>query len=91
MRDCSSRWPSAMMHGLSIATYGNPRAVITPIAAAFGRPQIDEQHLVLLVMNDLAERVATWCQIRRRELTLEDRVLQVIAEPAHRLVYFAEA
>src|SRR5688572_793711 len=61
------------------------------VAAAFSRAEVDEQHLILAVVNDLAELVPAANQVDRGELAFEDRVLQVIAEAAHGLVDFAEA
>jgi hypothetical protein len=68
---------------------GQPQRRDDPIAPSVGRSEIDEQHLVLLVMNDLRERVTTAHQIGRRELTLEDRVLEMVTEPAHGLIHAA--
>ena len=51
-------------------------------AASCGRPQVDEEHLVFVMLDQIAEGVAAAGQIDRRELTLEDRTLQVVAEVA---------
>jgi hypothetical protein len=59
-------------------------------AASFGRAKIDEQHLVFIVLDDFAKRVAASGEIDRRELTLEDRVLQMVAEVAHGLKDLAQ-
>ena len=60
-------------------------------AAALGRAEVDEQHLVFVVLDDLRERVAATSQVNRGELALEDRVLQMVAEVAHGFVDLAEA
>ncbi len=56
-----------------------------PIAAPLGWPQVNEQHLVLAVVNLVAESRPALGQVGRRELALEDRVLQVVAEIPHGL------
>ena len=56
------------------------------IASSLDRAQIDEQHLVFVVVNEGTQLMAAPRQIGGIELTLENRVLQVIAKPAHRLV-----
>lgn len=56
------------------------------IAASFDGPKVDKQNLILAVVHDFAQQMAASRKIRARELTLEHRILQVIAKPAHRLV-----
>src|SRR5438445_675007 len=55
-------------------------------SSSLDRAEIDEQHLILVVVDENAQLMAAPCEIGRIELTLENRVLQVIAKPAHRLV-----
>lgn len=62
-----------------------------PLASAFGWPQVDEKHLVFVMLDDLRKRVSTAGQVDRCELALEDRVLKVIAEIPHGLTDLAEA
>ena len=52
---------------------------------------MDEQHLVLVMMNDLRQRRPATDQIGGGELTLEDGILQVIAKAAHGLEDLAES
>ena len=59
-------------------------------APAFCRPQVDKQHLIFIVFDDLAERMPTLGKIDRVELTHEDRILQMIAKVSHRLEHFAK-
>jgi len=47
--------------------------------------EVNEKHLVFVVLDDLGERMPALGQIDRRELALEDRVLQVVAEIPHGL------
>src|SRR5690606_12628148 len=47
--------------------------------------------LVLLVIDDLAERVPAPGDVDRRKLTFEDRVLQVVAEVPHGFKDLAKA
>ncbi len=61
------------------------------LAASLGGAEVDEQHLVLVVLDEFGQRMSALGQIDWRELALEDRVLQVIAEVAHGPVDFAEA
>src|SRR6185312_438084 len=46
-------------------------------APSVARAQIDEQHLVLAVMDDLAQLLPAPHQVGRRHLALEDRKLQM--------------
>ena len=62
-----------------------------PFAAAFGGAEVDEQHLVFVVLDDLTECVSALGQIDRRELALEDRVLRMVAKVSHGLEDLAEA
>ena len=61
-----------------------------PFATTVGRSEIDEQHLVVAVINNLVQFMLALSQVDWVELTFEDRVLQVISEIAHRLEDFAE-
>lgn len=70
---------------------GFPQGGNDAVAAAFDGAEIDEQHLIFAVVDDLGEHVAAARQIARSELAFEDRVLQMIAEPAHGLVDLGEA
>jgi len=60
-------------------------------AASFGGPQIDEEHLVFVMLDQLAEHMAAFGQIDGRELALEDGVLEVVAEIAHGLEDLAQS
>jgi hypothetical protein len=55
-----------------------------PFAATFRGPQVDEQHLIFVVLNDFAQGMTATGNIDGVELALEDRVLQVVAEISHR-------
>lgn len=61
------------------------------IAAACGRAQIDEQYLIVGMVDDVPERRPTARQIDGGPLTLEDGVLEMIAEIAHGLEDPAES
>jgi hypothetical protein len=61
------------------------------LAAAFDRPEIYEQHLILAVMNQFAESVTAARQIRCRKFAFEYRILHAIPEAAHALVDAAKA
>lgn len=61
-----------------------------PLAACLGRAEIDEEHLVFVVLDDVAQGVPAAGQIDGGELALEDRVLQVVAKVPHGLVDLAE-
>jgi len=61
------------------------------IAAAFGGAEVDEEDLVFVVIDQIAQRVATFRQVDGVELALEDGVLEMVAEIAHGLVDLAEA
>jgi hypothetical protein len=61
------------------------------IATAFDRTKVDEEHLIFAMIDDLAEQMPTSREIGPRQLTLEDRVLQVVAESTHRFVDPAQA
>ena len=61
------------------------------VAAAFDGTEVDKQHLIFPMVDDLGEQVAAPGQVGLRELAFEDRLLQMIAKPAHRLMDFGEA
>ena len=42
------------------------------VSTAFDRAEVHEEHLIILVMDELAERVAAADEVRLRELTFED-------------------
>jgi hypothetical protein len=67
------------------------RAPPVTVPAPLGRSEVDEQHLILAVMNQLAQRVPAAGQVGRREPALEHRVLKAVSEPDHRLVDAAQA
>src|SRR5581483_11957647 len=48
--------------------------------------QIHEEDLIRPVIDDPRQQMPAAREIRLRELALADRILQVIPEPAHRLV-----
>ena len=54
------------MHGLSIGEYALPSAVITRSPRPSTGPEVDEQHLVLAVIDDLAQHVAAAREVGRR-------------------------
>ena len=62
-----------------------------PVSAPFSRPEIDEQHLVFVVMNDFVQLRPQAHQIHARELALEDRELQVIPPGPHGLEDLSQA
>ena len=61
------------------------------VAAPVGGAKIHEEHLVLLVVNDGGNQSTAACEVGRSELALEDRVLEVVAEPPHELEDLAKA
>ena len=61
-----------------------------PFASALGRPQIDKQHLIFVVLDDFTERMPTFGKVDRIKLALEDRILQMLAKVPHRLEDFAK-
>ena len=61
------------------------------VAAPLGRPQVHEQHLVLVVVDDRRQLRPAPRQVRGRQLALEDGELQMVAVPAHGLKDFAQA
>lgn len=56
------------------------------IAASFDRAQIDEEHLVFAMVDDLAEQVPATREIGTRHLAFEHRVLQVITKAARHAI-----
>ena len=80
-----------MMHELSNGAHSFPRAVITRSPRRSTGPEINEQDPIFVVIDDLPRRVPAADDVARRELALEDRVLEVIAEPAHGFVDLGEA
>jgi hypothetical protein len=100
LNDGDSRTPSSCEHEHEHASrfpiYNDARAIDhgvrapergdDAITASLHRAEIDEEHLILAVVDDLAEHMPAAHQIGWRELALEDRVLQMVAEVAHRLV-----
>jgi hypothetical protein len=61
------------------------------VAAPLRGPKVDEEYLVFGVIDDARQVRPATCQVRRGELALEDRILQVIAVTAHGLEDLAEA
>lgn len=61
------------------------------IAAAFGRSEIDEEHLVLFVMNHLGQFRAQADEVGASELAFEDGILEMIAKSAKNLEDLPEA
>ena len=59
-------------------------------APALGGTQVDKQHLVFVVLDDLGKRMPAFGKIDRIKLTLENRVLQMIAEVPHGFEDFAK-
>jgi hypothetical protein len=62
-----------------------PKRCDHPIAASFGRPEMDEQNLIFVVFDDAGEFRAAPNKVARSELALEYGVLQMIAVPPHGL------
>jgi len=60
------------------------------ITASLDRSEIDEEDLIIAMINDLAERMAAAHQVGRCELALEDGVLKMVTEVAHRFEHLAE-
>jgi len=50
------------------------------VAASFGRSQVDEEHLVFLMMDDFTEGLFELDFFTRRQVAFENRILQVIAK-----------
>jgi hypothetical protein len=61
------------------------------VSPALGWAEIDKEHLVVLVIDDVRQFGAEADKIRRGELALEDGVLQMVAEAAHEPEDFAQA
>src|SRR4030065_2452279 len=72
-----------------------PRNLREPLAQRFDtlnrpslrRTQVDNQHMVLLMIDHLDQRCLPLDDIHVRQLTLKDRKLQMRAEPLHRLIH----
>ena len=62
-----------------------------PVAASLRRTEIDEQHLVFSMVDDLCQLPSAPRQVAARQLALEDRILEMVAEPAHGLKDSVEA
>jgi hypothetical protein len=56
------------------------------IAAPFNWSEVHEEHLIVTVINDFAQRMTAADKIGRGELAFEDRVLEMVAEVAHGFV-----
>src|SRR4029079_14263895 len=50
-----------------------------------------EEHLILTMVDDLAQHVTAAGQIAASQLAFEDRILRVVPKPAHRLVHPSQA
>ncbi len=61
------------------------------VAASFGRSQVDEEHLVFLMMDDFTEGLFELDFFTRRQVAFENRILQVIAKIFARLERKAES
>jgi hypothetical protein len=61
------------------------------VAPTFGWAQVNEQHLVFIMVNDSRERHPASNQIARRELAFEYGVLQMVAIATHGLKDLAKA
>ena len=61
-----------------------------PLSPALRGAEIDEKHLVFVVFDDLAERVAAAGEIYGGKLALEDRVLEMVAKIPHCFEDFAQ-
>ena len=66
-------------------------AILTAIAAARRRTQINEQDLIVCRVDDLFECGLQLQQIDRIQLALEDRVLEMIAPVSHRFEDFTQS
>ena len=62
-------------------TYGGDNAV----TSSFGRTEVDEEHLVFLMVDNFTEGLFEFDFFARRQVTLENGVLQVIAKIFARL------
>jgi len=60
------------------------------IAPALGGTQVDEEHLVVVMVDDSGDFGAAADEVAGRELALEDGVLEMVAVPAHGFEDFAE-
>lgn len=61
------------------------------VAAALSRPKANEQHLVLLMVDDLRQHVPAPGQISGCELTLENGILKVVSKIPHGLEYLLQS
>jgi hypothetical protein len=61
------------------------------VATPFGRPEVDEQDLVFVVVDDGGQLGAAADEVAGGELALENGVLEVVSEGAHGLENLAEA
>ncbi len=61
-----------------------------PIPAPLRGPEIHKENLVVVVMNNLAQRLAATHQIECRELVLKDRALKMVPKPAHQIEDFPQ-
>jgi hypothetical protein len=68
-----------------------PERSDNPVAPTFGWAQVNEQHLVFIMVNDSRQRRPASNQIARRELALEYGVLQMVAIATHGLEDLAKA
>jgi hypothetical protein len=70
---------------------GQPEGCDDPVASAFGRPEVNEEHLVLFVVNDFGEGLFDLDFFAGRQVAFEDGVLQVIAKVLARFEGQAQA
>ena len=83
--------PQTIKHGASMAVYGRPSAVMTRSPRPSAGPEMDEQDLVFVVVDDAGEFGAAADEVAGGELAFEDGVLEVVAVTAHGLEDLAEA
>jgi len=67
-----------------------PQRFNDTFATSIGRPKVDEQYLIEIVMDDVVQLAAALNQLAFTELAFEHAVLQVIAPVPHRLIDFAK-
>ncbi len=56
-----------------------------PIPSPFRGSKIDKENLIVVVVNNSAQRLPAANQVGGRELALEDGKLKMVSKPAHHL------
>ena len=75
----------------SAGAWIEPECGNNAVATPFGRPQVDKQNPVLVVLDDSRQGAAAAYQVGLCQLRLEYGVLQVVAKAAHGFEDLAQA